>query len=112
MKKSRLNHYSPLKVDQLNAEVPDRIALCLRAGGTPMQRLVSVYSHGQTFTFTKVECLGGVCESCHQPQSGLEPHETKLRSQGGQVSLANSIMVCRNCHRKLQHNEPIWSRKE
>ncbi len=112
MKKTRLSRYSPQKIAQLNEEAPIRVALCERAGGIPMQRTVQIYSNGSKLEFIKVECLGGTCENCHQPQGGLEPHEDRHRSQGGKLTLENSKMVCRSCHRKLQKSEPQWSKGE
>ena len=110
MKRTRISRYSPRKVAQLNAEAPIRIALCRRAGGAPSLRLVQVYSNGDKLEFTKVECVGGTCENCHEPQAGLEPHEQVTRAQGGCLSLENTVMVCRKCHRLLQHSEPMWSK--
>lgn len=43
----------------------------------------------------------GCCEICGRPDSqclgGLHPHEWKLRSQGGKLSLENSSLLCNTC---------------
>jgi hypothetical protein len=108
-----MNNYSLKKIAEKNAEVPIRIALCKRAGGTPITRDVQVYHSGDKYTFTKVECLGGTCEcGCGQRANNytgrLEPHEQLSRGRGGKLSLENSIMVLRSCHRRLQKSEPQW----
>ncbi|MDD4876417.1 MAG: hypothetical protein PHQ86_04715 [Dehalococcoidales bacterium] len=117
MKRTRMNNYSLKKIDEKNAEAPIRIALCKRAGGTPITREVQVYHSGQRHTFTKVECLGGTCEcGCGQRADnytgGLSPHEKHSRGQGGKLSLENSIMVLNSCHSRLQRNEPMWSKND
>jgi len=116
MKSTTLNRYSEKRIAELQAEAPIRIALCKRAEGTPVTREVQIYRKGQRYTYTKVECMGGTCEcglpNCPKyPLSGqrLEPHEVVHRSLGGKLSLENSLMVLRNCHRILQNNEPVWS---
>jgi len=111
MKRTPLSRYSPRKVAQLNAEAPTRIALCRRAGGESLTRQVQVYTNGDKLEFTKVECFDGICEECHQPQHRLDPHEKVFRSLMGELSMSNTIMVCKPCHRKLQRSEPMWSRK-
>lgn len=115
MKRTPINRYSEKKILEMQAEAPIRIALCKRARGTPITREVSIYRNGQKYTYTKVECSGGVCEcgllDCpkHPPYGQhLEPHEIIHRSLGGKLSLQNSRMILRGCHRKLQKNKPIW----
>ncbi len=116
MQRTTLNRYSEKRILELQVESPIRIALCKRAGGIPITREVQIYRNGQKFTYTKVECLGGICE-CGLPNcpkhpllgQHLEPHEVKHRSLGGKLSLENTIMVLRGCHRILQRNEPMWS---
>jgi len=112
-----LNRYSEKKIAQMQAEAPARIELCKRAGGTPATREVQIYRKGERYTYTKVECIGGICE-CKLPDcpkippygQHLEPHEKIFRSHGGVLSLENTIMVLRQCHRILQNNEPKWRR--
>ncbi len=118
MKRKPLNKYSKKKILEMQAEAPIRVELCKRAGGTSSVREVQIYRNGQKYTYPKVECIGGICEcglpNCPKsPPYGqrLEPHEVKHRSLGGKLSLANSIMIIRLCHRILQKNEPIWSRQ-
>lgn len=41
----------------------------------------------------------GLCRVCGQPATDM--HELVYRSQGGQISLSNSLAVCRDCHRGL-----------
>jgi len=118
VKRSRINTYSLKKIDEKNAEAPIRIDLCKRAGGTPTTREVLIYRNGQKHTFTKVECLGGTCECGHPDckliannyNGMLEPHEKHSRGRGGKLSLKNTIMVLRQCHRRLQRSEPMWSK--
>jgi len=114
MAKSHLNTYSLKKITEKNAEAPIRIALCKRARGEPATREVQVYHSGQRYTFTKVECMGGKCE-CNLPDcpryannynGRLEPHEMLTRGHGGKLSLENTKMVLRRCHRILQNREP------
>ena len=42
----------------------------------------------------------GKCEECYELPDwrGLHPHETVHRSQGGKMSLDNSLMLCGSCH--------------
>ncbi len=117
MNRKPINRYSEAKIAELQAEAPIRIALCKRAGGTPMTREVQVYRNGEKYTYTKVECIGGICEcglpDCpkHPPYGQhLEPHELTHRSLGGKLSLQNSKMVIRACHNKLQNNSPMWGK--
>ena len=117
MKRKPLNRYSEKRIAELQAEAPIRIALCERAGGKAITREVQVYRNGQKHTYTKVECVGGICEcglpDCpKQPPYGqhLEPHEKLFKGQGGKLTMDNSIMVLRRCHRILQKNEPMWSK--
>lgn len=119
MKRTRINPYSEKRVTQMQAEVPIRIALCKRAGGTPITREIFIYRKGKKFIATKVVCMGGKCEcnleNCPKyPSDGqhLEPHEVKTRARGGMLSLDNSLMVLRGCHKILQRSEPVWSSKD
>jgi len=116
-RKMTINRYSEKRIAELQAEAPIRIELCKRAGGTPITREVQIYHSGQKFTYTKVECAGGKCEcglpdcpKIPRPGEHLEPHELQQRSLGGKLSLENSRMVLRACHRKLQNDEPRWSK--
>ena len=116
MKRSPINRYSEKKIAEMQAEAPIRIELCKRAGGTPVTREVQIYRNGEKYTYTKVECSGGICE-CGLPDcpkfslyyQHLEPHELVFRSHGGKLSLQNTRMVLRRCHQILQNNEPKWS---
>lgn len=103
----------------MQAESDIRIELCKRAGGTPVVEHTVLYRKGVSYSYNKVTCLGGKCEcglpDCPvYPQNGehLEPHEVKQRSLGGVLSMENTIMVLRRCHRILQHSEPMWSKGE
>lgn len=116
MKRTRLNRYSLKKIKEMQDESPIRIELCKRAGGIPVTSEATIYRNGEKYSYTKVRCSGGICEcgrpDCpKRPQFGecLEPHELVFRSHGGTLSLSNSRMVLRVCHRKLQNNEPMWS---
>lgn len=110
MKRTHLNQYSLKKIAELNAEAPIRVALCQRAGGRCVQRIVTVYHNGDKSSFTKVECFNGICEECHEPTNKLTPHEKVFRSLGGKLSELNTLMVCIPCHKKLQKSEPMWRR--
>ena len=78
---------------QIEAEYPERANLCQRCGGTWVETAPN-----------RGYCQDGLCEECHQPSFwGLYPHETKHRSQGGKLCMANSRMLCQKCH-SLAHN--------
>lgn len=111
MKRTILNRYSEKRIAELQAEAPIRIALCKRAGGTPITREVQIYRNGNKYTYTKVECINGICEICGKRTYMLEPHESPPRSQGTKVSLEYSKMVCRTCHTKAHNNYPMWSKR-
>jgi hypothetical protein len=53
----------------------------------------------------------GCCEWCGRPASqclgGLHPHEKIHRSQGGKLTLKNSVMVCNTCQGIKGHNLKI-----
>ncbi len=112
-----MNQYILKKIAEKNTEAPIRIALCKRAGGTPITRKVVVHHNGQKYTFIKVECIGGTCECKHPdcPKQAnvyngqLEPHKIIPRGRGRKLSLKNTILVLRGCHRRLQGREPMWS---
>lgn len=118
MKRKPIARYSEKRIAELQEEAPIRIALCKRAGGKPLSREVQIYRNGQKYTYVKVECIGGTCE-CGLPDcpktppygQHLEPHELTFRSHGGKLTIQNSRMVLRQCHRQLQKNEPMWSKK-
>lgn len=109
----RLNTHSLKKIEEMRAEVPIRIALCKRAGGTPVETKITAYHSGKAYPITRVVCVGGVCEcGCDQRTSGeLHPHEQHSRGRGGKLSMANSIMVINEHHAVLQNNIPKWSKK-
>ncbi len=49
-----------------------------------------------------MERAGGLCEECHRKPDwrGLSPHEEPFRSQGGKVSMLQSVVLCGKCHSK------------
>ncbi len=105
-----LHTLSERKIAELNWEVEARKSLCYRAGGIPILRVSTVYLKGVPFKLTTVKCQGGTCEcGCNRPANWLEPHEKVNRGRGGQLSLENTLMVTRQCHRRLQHSEPMWA---
>ena len=112
MKRAPISRYSLSNIEELRAEAPVRVQLVIRAGGTPVERQVTVCHAGEIYTYTKVECQGGICEcGCGRASyGGLEPHEQTHRSQSGKLSLENTIMVRRDCHKRLQRSDPMWSR--
>ena len=100
-----LNYISPMRIHQLNDEVPARQALCKRAGGNPVVITKTIkFKNGGTAILHTVKCVGGYCELCKNPANGheLHPHEDFLRSRGGKVSLLNSKMVHNFCHPKSE----------
>ena len=100
-----LNTLSPARVKQLNGEVPARIALAERCGGEGVifEKIIE-FKNGKTATLKTVVCVEGYCEICHKPSycQNLHPHEVFYRSQGGKVSLDNSIMCHDWCHPKSE----------
>ncbi len=74
MKQSRLRPISKKKARELRREKPTRAQLFIRANGH--------------------------CEHCGKPEDmfGLHPHEKVFRSQGGKLSMENSIILCQACH--------------
>lgn len=103
MKQTPLNCYSLKKIAELNAEAPIRIALCRRASGIPVETRQTIRRNdGSVHTIRRITCINGICEECHQRKPHLEPHEKVHRAQGGILSLDNTVMVDRGCHKKLQ----------
>lgn len=70
MLKSRkaLNKISLKRLEELNGQVSERIALCWRCGGKPYLKKYTVYIDGQSHALTTVICMGGYCELCHRPE--------------------------------------------
>lgn len=110
MKRSkRPNRYSLSKIRKLNDELPERIKLIERCGGKP-QFYTETFKRndGSVHKIKRVRCIGGRCEICGELALNgefLEPHETPKRSAGGKVSLKDSVMCHRSCHRE-QHSKP------
>src|SRR5690349_14503573 len=58
------------------------------------------------------ERAGYECEWCGRPiilergapNSG-EMHEVLPRGKGGEISLANSVAICKSCHRNIGHGD-------
>lgn len=76
----------------------------------PRKDAVASIRH-QVFERTK-----GQCEWCGEiitenGWSKMELHEVKFRSQGGEISVENSVGICHDCHtgRNAVHKGPIWS---
>ena len=97
-----LNQVSPKHLEELRAELPIRLELIKRCGGSPVYREFSVVVNGERAILQTVLCWGGICELCGKPARGefLEPHERRHRSLGGWLSLANSVMCHRRCHNR------------
>lgn len=106
-KPKHLNYYSLKRIEKINAEVPIRLKLIERCGGKPAHVNRTVYNNGKPYTLKRVYCIGGRCEICKLPAGYevLEPHEQIRRSAGGKLSLMNSVMCHRECHRN-QHSKP------
>jgi len=100
-----LNQVSPKHLEELRAELPIRLELIRRCGGSPVYREFSVVVNGERATVQTVLCWGGICELCGKPAKGefLEPHEKRHRSLMGKMSLENSIMIHRLCHIEEQN---------
>lgn len=88
MKRTRIRPISEKRKAELKQEGLIRKQLCERAGGL-------FFWDGKQGV-----CLQGKCEECGKPPDwrGLHPHERVFRSQGGKVSLKNSLMLCGKCH--------------
>lgn len=115
MKRSKpLNKYSLKMIKKLNNEAPIRIKLCKRAHGTPIEYKEKFCRNDGTIHIIKrVRCINGVCEcGCGQFGLILEPHETPRRSNGGKVSMKQSKMVRRDCHRRIDGRSPMWSNNQ
>ena len=97
--KSGIKPVSDKKTQQFIEEVPIRKQLAERCGATWEPFL---WHKGQELMG---RCVGGRCEECGNPPDfrGLSPHEKVFRSQGGKLTLKNSLMVCGNCHARY-HN--------
>lgn len=109
-----LNRMSLRKIIELNSQADTRIKLCKRASGhhyieTKLIRL----NNGTSVELHLVHCTGGFCEVGQHLAHGLplEPHEDPPRSLGSKVSLEDSKMTCRACHKK-QKGQPEWSGKD
>lgn len=101
MKRSPLKPISLKHLAQMNAEADIRIALCKRCGGHPAESFIPIPYLPNNATLRVIICFGGKCEICRKParrHEVLEPHEKIFRSQGGKLSLANSVMAHRLCH--------------
>lgn len=107
-----INRVSLRKILQMQAETPIRLELCKRVQGFPILGKHTYEFHGKPYEVTTVQCYNGICEVCGMRCEYLEPHEKRQRSLGGKLSLDNTIMVCRVCHRKEQNDEPRWSKKD
>lgn len=116
-RRKRPNPMSKKKIDQINGEYDDRIKLCLRCGGKPYTKIRIIHlNNGERYQLKTVTCAGGCCEICGQPSypnQPLHPHEKIFRSNGGKLSLENSVM-CHDypCHAEAQNNTTKWSAKD
>ena len=105
--------YSLKKIQQLNDEHDIRVELCKRAEGKPYEWRQLVKRNGETYTINRVICINGKCEcskvdpqGCDQQFSHiLEPHHLKRRSNGGEFTLDNIVMVRRQCHDRLDERK-------
>ncbi len=87
-----INPISKRRTEEIKQEIAIRGILCNRAGG--------VFGLGDSQGQFSYVCRGGKCEECGKPSDfrGLHPHEKVFRSQGGKLSLENSVMLCGKCH--------------
>lgn len=96
------NKYSLKKINQLNAEAPIRKQLAYRSHGKPIETIERYKRNdGKVYQIHRVRCIGGICECGCKRRGNLEPHEKVRRSKGGILSLQNTIMILRECHRRL-----------
>ena len=52
------------------------------------------------------EASGGVCRDCPRPLTwDYHLHEDVHRSKNGEISIFNSVAVCSECHRKIEHGK-------
>ena len=51
----------------------------------------------------------GRCENCGELPDfrGLSPHEKVFRSQGGVMSIENTVMLCGRCHSKAHRIKEV-----
>ncbi len=101
MKKSYINKISVKKQRQIEEKLPIRILLCQIAGGTWVQ--TSRWGG---------HCDGGMCALCgkaggYTEFGRLHPHEKIFRSQGGKLSLTNSIMAHNWCQAREHHQRVV-----
>ncbi len=97
-----LNRYSVKKIHQINSEAPIRKKLAYRAHGTPIETIERYKRNdGKVYLIHRVRCINGICECGCKRRGNLEPHERIRRSKGGLLSLQNTIMILRECHRRL-----------
>ena len=89
LRRKAINPISGKRKLQLADELEVRRQLAIRCGGVYVQT-----------TAMGGYCVGGTCEICGLPPDfrQLHPHEKVHRSQGGRLSLDNSLMVCGRCH--------------
>ena len=107
----RPNYYSLKKIAEMCAELPVRVALIKRCGGTPRYYNMTVHNNGTSYIVRRVRCVGGICEcGCERETDfytgDLHPHEILWRGRGGKMALDNSIMVLNKCHDRLQNRSP------
>lgn len=52
----------------------------------------------------------GECEWCSKPigKNMGHLHEVIFRSRGGEISLANSVFICPDCHLNVAHKDRRW----
>jgi hypothetical protein len=112
------NKYSLKKINQINAEAPIRKSLARRAHGTAIEYIERYRRNdGKIFKIHRVRCVNGICEcGCNRPGRVLDPHEKHSRGRGGLLTLLNTIMFRRDCHRsaKLDKRQVKldWIKKE
>jgi len=66
-RQKNINRYSLKRIAEINAEVPIRLSLCNRVGGTPIIKDQTVKRHNEIFIIKRVFCVGGTCEVCDKP---------------------------------------------
>jgi len=107
-----MKQISDKRKQKLLDELPIRIEIIKRAGGTPV-RIVSL---------PYVICAGGRCEECGapplHPEYPLTVHHKKKQSQGGKLEKKeDGEALCIKCHNKTEgikvvFSEPQWGRRK
>jgi hypothetical protein len=104
-------------VEQTLAGVPIRILRDNKEVFRASSKLFGEWDRAKAVSSIRFQVFtrsGGECELCAAPitQSGGHMHEQKHRGQGGEISLENSVFICRRCHADAHSDRaPRWTKK-